>query len=196
MSDYKKSGGFGGGKGKSNFDRRDSGSYGQRPDFKRPGQRSQGFTATCAQCNKQCEVPFRPNGRKPVYCRECFSDKKDSAPNDYHRQESRDRDYPKRDFTKKDFSPTFSSQPPREDKRIDELKRQIEAVNAKLDRLIQMNEKVIRPEAAKTDEKRTEKKVVAAPVAKVAPTKIAAKAKKAPRKVAAKPVKKAAKKKK
>ncbi|MFA5364313.1 MAG: CxxC-x17-CxxC domain-containing protein [Candidatus Bathyarchaeia archaeon] len=29
--------------------------------------------ATCAECKKECEVPFKPNGTKPVYCRECFA---------------------------------------------------------------------------------------------------------------------------
>jgi len=28
--------------------------------------------ATCSGCNKQCEVPFKPNGRKPVFCSDCF----------------------------------------------------------------------------------------------------------------------------
>lgn len=28
--------------------------------------------ATCEQCGKRCEVPFRPNGKKPVYCSNCF----------------------------------------------------------------------------------------------------------------------------
>lgn len=28
--------------------------------------------ATCASCGKECEVPFKPTGEKPVYCRECF----------------------------------------------------------------------------------------------------------------------------
>ena len=28
--------------------------------------------ATCANCGKTCEVPFRPTGSKPVFCRECF----------------------------------------------------------------------------------------------------------------------------
>jgi CxxC-x17-CxxC domain-containing protein len=31
------------------------------------------FPATCATCNKSTEVPFKPRGDKPVYCRECFS---------------------------------------------------------------------------------------------------------------------------
>lgn len=28
--------------------------------------------ATCANCGKLCEVPFRPTGSKPVFCRDCF----------------------------------------------------------------------------------------------------------------------------
>lgn len=29
--------------------------------------------AVCAQCGCNTQVPFKPNGEKPVYCRECFS---------------------------------------------------------------------------------------------------------------------------
>ena len=28
--------------------------------------------AVCAKCNSRCEVPFKPNGRKPIYCSNCF----------------------------------------------------------------------------------------------------------------------------
>jgi len=28
--------------------------------------------ATCSKCNKDCEVPFRPTGDKPVFCSDCF----------------------------------------------------------------------------------------------------------------------------
>lgn len=31
------------------------------------------FSATCASCGREAQVPFRPNGTKPVYCSECFS---------------------------------------------------------------------------------------------------------------------------
>ena len=27
---------------------------------------------TCDKCKKQCQVPFRPSGDKPVYCSDCF----------------------------------------------------------------------------------------------------------------------------
>jgi len=30
------------------------------------------FTATCDNCGNSCEVPFRPTGEKPVYCKDCF----------------------------------------------------------------------------------------------------------------------------
>ena len=34
--------------------------------------------AICAECKQECEVPFKPSGDKPVYCKECFMKKKDS----------------------------------------------------------------------------------------------------------------------
>lgn len=45
---------------------------GGRPNF---NNRSSGGTmhkATCSRCGKECEVPFRPTGSKPVYCNDCF----------------------------------------------------------------------------------------------------------------------------
>ena len=29
-------------------------------------------TAKCADCGKDCEVPFKPSGDRPVYCRLCL----------------------------------------------------------------------------------------------------------------------------
>ena len=37
----------------------------------RGGER-QMYTAVCAQCGKQTEVPFQPRGDRPVYCSDCF----------------------------------------------------------------------------------------------------------------------------
>ena len=34
------------------------------------------YTATCAACGKQCEVPFEPRGDRPVYCNECYQKQK------------------------------------------------------------------------------------------------------------------------
>ena len=30
----------------------------------------------CAECGKECEIPFKPSGDRPVYCKECFSRRK------------------------------------------------------------------------------------------------------------------------
>lgn len=35
------------------------------------------FKTTCTRCGKSTEVPFRPDGIKPVLCRECFANKQD-----------------------------------------------------------------------------------------------------------------------
>ena len=28
--------------------------------------------AICAECGEECDIPFKPSGDRPVYCRECF----------------------------------------------------------------------------------------------------------------------------
>ncbi|PKK85456.1 MAG: hypothetical protein CVT48_05360 [Thermoplasmata archaeon HGW-Thermoplasmata-1] len=29
--------------------------------------------AKCAECGQECEVPFKPDGDRPVYCRDCYA---------------------------------------------------------------------------------------------------------------------------
>lgn len=36
------------------------------------GEDRQMFSTRCASCGQDCEVPFKPNGSKPVYCNNCF----------------------------------------------------------------------------------------------------------------------------
>ena len=36
-------------------------------------------TTTCTQCGKETTVPFRPTQGRPVYCRECFQQRRTSA---------------------------------------------------------------------------------------------------------------------
>ena len=35
--------------------------------------------ATCAECKKECEVPFKPSGDRPVYCKDCYLKMKESG---------------------------------------------------------------------------------------------------------------------
>lgn len=47
-----------------------------------PGQRGnahpprQLYPAICHSCGKETEVPFLPRGNRPVYCRDCFSQRR------------------------------------------------------------------------------------------------------------------------
>ena len=36
--------------------------------------------ATCAECGKTCEVPFKPDGSRPVYCSDCYQKHKPARP--------------------------------------------------------------------------------------------------------------------
>ena len=37
---------------------------------------------TCSECGKETEVPFKPDGERPIYCRDCFQNHKKPR-NDY-----------------------------------------------------------------------------------------------------------------
>ncbi|MFH1776403.1 MAG: CxxC-x17-CxxC domain-containing protein [Candidatus Omnitrophota bacterium] len=53
--------------------------HSHRHDRGRQGNGSRERTYTrviCADCNKECEIPFKPSGDRPVYCKECFSKRK------------------------------------------------------------------------------------------------------------------------
>lgn len=137
MSEPQQRGGFGGNKNTRRFDGGGSG----RPNFggqydKRGGnvggRPTQLFKATCSHCGKPCEVPFRPSGDKPVYCKECFMRRKENL----SRGEGR-RETGARDFEKRGVSPAFSPAPQGGSVRLDDLKRQIDSMNTKLDSVLQ-----------------------------------------------------------
>ena len=44
------------------------------------------FDATCNECGKRCQVPFRPTGSKPVFCNDCFKKKEGSNSKSNDRQ--------------------------------------------------------------------------------------------------------------
>ncbi len=52
-------------------------SYGHGKGRQDNSSRERIFTqAICAECGKVCEVPFKPSGDRPVYCRDCFAKRK------------------------------------------------------------------------------------------------------------------------
>lgn len=62
--------------------------------------------AICDKCGAKCQVPFRPSGDKPIFCNDCF-----------HRKGGRD-DRPRRADNNQ------------------QLKEQLDNINAKLDKIL------------------------------------------------------------
>ncbi len=40
------------------------------------------YKSVCSDCGKECEVPFRPTGERPVYCSECYAKRRPSEGED------------------------------------------------------------------------------------------------------------------
>lgn len=146
---------------------RDNQSGGRR-DF---GGSSNMYDAVCAECGKACQVPFRPSGDKPVYCSDCFSQKRGGSDrHDHRRDDRRDRIMYSAICDKCGkacqipFQPT-PGKPVYCESCFDKGGQggskgndQMQQINAKLDKLINalIAAKVIKPEAkpAKTEEKK------------------------------------------
>ena len=50
------------------------------------------FRAVCDDCGASCQVPFRPTGERPVYCRDCFQDAEDTPSRDFSPRNDRRSD--------------------------------------------------------------------------------------------------------
>ena len=143
MKDFRKQHGGGAGR-EGGFERREGGNdfRGPKRDFdnrggfdrkQHSGRNETMHQAVCSECGRSCEVPFVPNGAKPVYCNDCFSAKKGAQTKSF---EKRDFNAP-RPSHHEDRAPNA---PAPRDHRVDELKSQMDAMNSKLDRLVKMME--------------------------------------------------------
>lgn len=131
MKSFKKFNGSQGG-----FDRGNRQDFNRKPAFNKfskgknnYSQDKEMFTTTCASCEASCQVPFRPNGQKPVYCKNCF-DGQEKGGNNF-----------KPSFDRKKFGGHDSYRAPsepRNDNRTDQLQKQIEALGSKLDKVIDL----------------------------------------------------------
>jgi CxxC-x17-CxxC domain-containing protein len=134
-----------------------------RPNFEqRPartrfgGPRPEGvelFDAICAKCGNACQVPFRPNGQKPVYCRACFGNPQNSAGKE---------NFIRRDVPARPFEPR-----PESNREIADLKQQVNTMNTKIDTILRIVETmsrpvVVAPSPAKIETPKIAKKKVAA----------------------------------
>lgn len=95
----------------ANFNHDRGGRGFERRSFNDRGRREpvEMHQAICDNCRKNCEVPFRPTNGKPLFCSDCFKDKKGNG--DRNREQSQ-------------------SQP--------QFKEQFEVLNNKLDKILAM----------------------------------------------------------
>ncbi len=83
-----------GGRPRSDADYSTKKRFDKKPRFEGGGNRYENrgpkemqlYSATCTTCGNKCEVPFKPDGMKPVLCRDCFA-KKNSAPGNFERND-------------------------------------------------------------------------------------------------------------
>ena len=183
--------------------------FNSRPSFGgRGSDRPEMHKATCASCGKECEVPFRPTGSKPVYCSDCF---KNNGGSDTRRSDDRGFGRPRNDDRpmfdavcancakncKVPFQPGEGRQvlcidcfqdkggDPRRANNISRnsqvsYKEEFEALNAKLDQLLQMinantpsvDKKTTKPLKTKEVDLSNEEIVAVAPDAKVEKAKV------------------------
>lgn len=115
--------------GNRSRDRRDSSreNFGDR-DSRRPLLHD----AVCDECGKDCRVPFKPSGEKPVYCSDCFEKK---GGRDSNRARGRE-DYSRRSFGGRDSR--RPSQSNISDRGISQLTEKIGVLNTKLDTIINL----------------------------------------------------------
>jgi len=107
----------------------------EKPAYSRPDgfrrEDSQKFPGICSSCGKACELPFRPNGRKPVYCSACFDTHRETPVNNgsFQRREA----------------PVRSFEPRTSEWGIGDLKQQVGAMNTKIDSMLRILETMSRP---------------------------------------------------
>ena len=136
MNNFKKGGFRQGGGG---FGRRSSKFRGGND---RPGGHKELFPAICSECQKKCEVPFRPTGEKPVYCRECFDKQRGhNSGGDFRPQREYQSEQPK----------TLS------DSGINDIKQRLLALESKVSRILELVSQKPETPAAKTVKAKKEK---------------------------------------
>lgn len=105
---------------------------GNRGSDDRDSSRPSMHDATCSSCGKDCQVPFRPTGSRPIFCSICF-DKQGGGSSEKFGEKSFDRprfgDKRKREFERDN---TIA-----ETKNAEHLKAEFARLHAKLDMLLQ-----------------------------------------------------------
>jgi CxxC-x17-CxxC domain-containing protein len=123
------------------------------------GVKPPSFEAVCADCGKDCMVPFKPNGRKPVLCSKCFNKDGSAYPDKpWEKGQGREKEMFEAECSRcgNDCQVPFRPAPgrpvycmncmgkddkmpvaPRGERSTDDLASQLKVINAKLDQIIE-----------------------------------------------------------
>lgn len=144
----------------------------RRPDSRGFDAPKELYKTSCAKCQNACEVPFRPNGMKPVYCKDCFVRDDERAPRDSFQKKSFGSDRPSYGNDRAPSRPVA----PAEDYRIGAILKELQSVNAKLEALSsQLSNTAYSAILSTSTEKAEKPKKESALVKKAAPKKVAKK---------------------
>ncbi|MDH5403372.1 MAG: hypothetical protein OEY49_12830 [Candidatus Heimdallarchaeota archaeon] len=47
---------------------------------RRPRENREMFDVVCSKCEKNTQVPFKPDGERPVYCQDCYKENRPKRP--------------------------------------------------------------------------------------------------------------------
>jgi len=98
--------------------------YGRRDFNDRGSDRPAMFDAICAKCGANCQLPFKPNGRREVFCSKCFETQQGGSSRESGYGGSRTpRMYDKRD-DRQMFRPTGGTE--------------LQDINVKLDKILKL----------------------------------------------------------
>ena len=140
MGNFNRGGGFGGNRGGGGGNRF-SGNRGGGREFRREDRGPVTMTkTTCDECKKSCEVPFRPTAGKPVYCNECFRGQNSGGQERQPRKDFNDRPQTSR--------PSFTVG----NEGGSDVKKQLELLNSKIDKLITSVENLVQAKSVKKTE--------------------------------------------
>ncbi len=180
-----------GNKSQSGGDYRPAGRHntGRPPRDERHGDRQELFKTTCTTCGRSCEVPFRPDGIKPVLCKDCFAKKNPQENGVSHSPRnfapSERPDFSRKPEFKSEAKPVFNNSA---DYKL--VIKQMGEIEVKVNQILKSITKL---EAMTTAPVAVAEKVVEKVIAEK-PVKLSKVKKTAPKKVAKKEVKKVAKK--
>lgn len=118
----------------------------------------------CSECGNSCEVPFKPSSDKPVYCDNCFSNKRDNR-NDDRGDRGNFKNQTRAEGRLR--KPDYVSTPRHENNDNSDIKKQLSDISNKLDNLVKVlemsfTEKVSTKETKTTSPKKEVTKKVTA----------------------------------